>query len=198
MFRLLVTALSLSACLLAQSAANRLEGCPDPAKLALALKTLQTRKWANLSFDSVEDVWPTSLRGGGACDPHCILLVSEGRIIRNEIECGESLHFDTGQDAGGLATTSLESIVLRYVTRTRADRDAVEKTLIRSLKMGDDVKDGFGVATGYGRFRDITWTDHEPERRSCDLGLRYARVNRKWLLIFDLSCDPDKGSASSK
>jgi hypothetical protein len=192
MFRLLATALSLSACLPAQSAANRLEGCSDPAKLALALKTLRAREWANLAPDRIVDFWPASLREGGPCDPHCILLISEERIIRNEVECGASLHFETGQDAGGLATTRLKSVVLRYVTRTRADRDAVEKTLIGSLKVGDDVKDGFGVATGYGRFRDIAWTDHEPERRSCDLGLRYARVNAKWLLIFDLSCDPGK------
>jgi len=198
MFRLLATALSLSACLFAQGAANRLEGCSDPVKLALALKTLRAHTWANLALDRVEDVWPTSLIGGGPCDPHCILLISEGRIIRNEIECGESLHFETGQDVGGLATMRLESVVLRYVTRTRADRDAVEKTLIRSLNIGEDVKDGFGVATGYGRFRDITWTDREPEHRSCDLGLRYARVNAKWLLIFDLSCDADNGSVSAK
>jgi len=197
MFRLLVTALSLSACLLAQSSANRLEGCPDPAKLAMALKTLQAQKWANLAPDRIADLWP-GLRGGGPCDPHCILLVSEERIISNEIECGESLHFDTSPDAKGSAQTRLKSVVIRYVTRNRIDLGAVEKILAGGLKVGDDVKETYAVATGYGRFRDLTWTDHDPEHRSCDLVLRYARVNAKWLLIFVLSCDLDKGSGSSK
>jgi hypothetical protein len=96
MLRLLGTCFSVSASLLAQSATNRLEGCPDPAKLALALTALQNRKWVNLSVEGVNEIWPSSLRGE-TCEPHCIRIFSEGRTIRGAYECGESFHFDTGQ-----------------------------------------------------------------------------------------------------
>jgi hypothetical protein len=57
--------------------------------------------------------------------------------------------------------------------------------------MGGDAEEGYGVATGLGYFRSIAWTDHEPERRVCTLDLQHARFKAKWLLIFDLSCDPN-------
>jgi hypothetical protein len=188
--RLLGTCFSVSACLLAQSAPNRLEGCPDPAKLALGLKALQNRKWVNLSVESVNEIWP-SLRGGGSCEPHCILIINDGRVISNEIECGELFHFETSQSTDGSLKTRLESVNIRYSTRTRRGRDAVEWTLIRGLHIGGDAEESYGVATGLGRFRSIAWTDHEPERRSCSLDLQHARFKTKWLLIFGLSCDPD-------
>jgi hypothetical protein len=198
MFRLLGTCFSVSACSLAQSASNQLEGCPDPAKVALALKVLQNRMWANLSFDSVEKVWPTSLRGGGSCEPHCSLLVNDGRVIRDEIECGVSFHFETSPTTDGSLKTRLNSLTIKYSTRTREDRDAVERTLIGALHMGDDVKEDSGVETGTGRFRDITWTDYEPEHRSCDLALPHGRVNKRWELIFILSCGPEARPLSVK
>jgi hypothetical protein len=52
--------------------------------------------------------------------------------------------------------------------------------------MGSDAKED-----DIGNVRDFTWTDYEPERRLCGLQIRYGRVNNKWMLIFDLSCDPD-------
>jgi hypothetical protein len=184
-FRLLATSLSLSAHLLAQSAPSRLEGCPDPARLALALKALQNQKWVNHSIESIEKIWPTSLRGGGSCEPHCLFLVDDGRVISNEIECGESIHFETSQSTGGSLHTRLESVVIKYSTRTRKDREAAERILIRGLYMGGDAKED-----NFDRVRDFTWTDYEPERRLCGLHLQYARVNNKWLLIFHLSCGP--------
>jgi len=190
MLRLIGTCFGVSACLLAQTAPNRLEGCPDPAKLALGLNALQNRKWVNLSVESVLEIWPSSLRGE-TCEPHCIRLFSEGRIIRGAYECAESLHFDTSKADGGTLQTRLESVTIDYSTRTRKDRDAVERTLISGLHMGDDAEEGYGVTTGLGRFRSIAWTDHEPERRSCSLDLQHTRVNTRWLLIFGLSCDPD-------
>lgn len=191
--RLLATSFGLAAYLLAQNAPSRLEGCPDPAKLGIALKALQNRKWADLSVDSVEEIWPLTLRGGGSCEPHCLFLVDDGRVISSEIECGESIHFDTSQRTDGSLQTRLESVVIKYSTRTRKDREAAERILISGLHMGGDAKED-----NFGRVRDFTWTDSEPERRLCGLHLQYAQVNNKWLLIFHLSCGPGWAPPTAK
>jgi len=185
-FTVIATSLSLSAYLLAQSGPSRLEGCSDPATLVPALKALRSRKWANLSVEKVEGLWPLSLRGGGSCEPHCVFIVNDGRVISDAIECGESFHFHTSQSIDGSLQTQLESFVIKYSTRTRKDRDAVERTLIRALHIGGDAKED-----NFDHTRDFTWTEDEPERHVCGLHLQYERVNNRWLLIFDLACGPD-------
>ena len=120
------------------------------------------------------------------------------RVIRDEIECGDAFHFDTSQGSHGLLKTRLQSVVIKYSTLGRQARDVAEEILLTSLRMGSDVKKDLGVATGSGRFRDITWTDSEPELRSCGLRLDHGRVNDHWLLIFDLSCNPNGDRPSVK
>jgi hypothetical protein len=85
----------------------------------------------------------------------------------------------------------LESVVVKYSTLNRQDRHIAEKILLGGLRMGPDVKEELGAVMGSGYFPEIAWTDFEPEPRSCGLRLDHARVNNHWLLIFDLSCNPD-------
>ena len=63
--RLVVTLFSLSPYLLAQGHPSRLEGCPDPAKVARGLKALQQQKWVNLSPKDLDEIWPKRYVGEG-------------------------------------------------------------------------------------------------------------------------------------
>jgi hypothetical protein len=183
----------------AQAGTARLAGCADPAKLADGLKALQELPWAGISPEHVAQIWPTETKGE-TCD-HCIRLVSDGRVIENELFCGESLHFDTGQEPESDAwqKARLESIAIKYTTRTAKERDLVEKLLTDSVIRGRKVEEGRGVMTGLGWTRDLRWTDQQPEVRTCDLSIarqhleaKWRRSGMEWLVIFGLSCEPVK------
>ena len=185
----LVGCIAFSGRALCQSAPTPLEGCPDPAKAARAMRELQKQPWTKLSFSKVEELWPASLRGE-RCEPQCARLFSEDRIIRGEMECGASFHFDLAH-SGDESTGRLESALIRYSTATFDQREVVEKIVAANIRVGEDAKKGTGVATGEGIFPVITWTDDSPEHRVCQLSRRHFRVNRRWTVVIELLCDPD-------
>lgn len=185
--------------LFAQAGTARLAGCADPAKLADGLKALQDLPWAGISPEHVSQIWPTETKGE-TCD-HCIRLVSDGRVIANELFCGESLHFDTshGSESEAWQKARLESVAIKYTTRTAKQLDLVEKLLTESVIRDRKVEEGRGVLTGLGRTRELSWTDQQPEVRTCvlsttrqHLDAKWRRFGMDWLAIFDLSCEPVK------
>lgn len=191
---MLLVCLPISLC--AQNGSARLEGCPDPSKLAGGLRALQALPWREISLERVQQVWPTYLHGE-TCDPHCTRLASDGRVIKNELECGESLHFDTNQEPEGSLKATLESIAIKYTTQTTKERDTVEAILANGLIRGRKVEEGSGVLTGVGWTRDLSWTDQQPEVRSCELSIAHTHLEAKgerfgmrWLVIFSLECRP--------
>lgn len=185
--------------LFAQVETARLAGCPDPAKLADGLKALQDLPWAGITPEHVSQIWPTKTEGE-TCD-HCIILVSNGLIIENDLFCGESLHFDRsqGSELDASQKVRLQSISIKYATRTAKKRNLVEKLLTDSVIRDRKVEEGRGVMTGLGWTRDLSWTDQQPEVRTCDLSIarqhletKWRRFGMEWLLIFGFSCEPVK------
>ena len=185
--------------LFAQAGTARLAGCAEPAELADGLKVLQDLPWAGISPEHVSQIWPTETKGE-TCD-HCIRLVSDGRVIANELFCGESLRFDTSQgpESEAWQKARLESIAIKYTTRTTKQRDLVEKLLTDSVILGRKVEESRGVLTGVGWTRDLIWTDQQPEVRTCGLSIAHQHLEAKWrrfgmdwLVIFNLSCEPVK------
>ena len=200
---IVLKALAILVCLpvqlFAQSGNTRLAGCADPTKLADGLKALQDLPWAGISPEHVSQIWPTKTRAE-VCD-HCLRILSDGRVIENELYCGESLHFDTGQmsELEAWQKGRLESVIIKYTTRTAKQLDAVEKLLIDSVTRGRKVEEGRGVLTGVGWTRDLSWTDQQPEARTCDLSIarvhldtKWRRLGMDWIAIFNLSCEPVK------
>jgi hypothetical protein len=185
--------------LFAQAGTTRLPGCADPAKLADGLMALQDLPWTEISPEQVSQIWPAETKGE-TCD-HCIRLVSDGRVIENELFCGESFRFDTSEvpESDTWQRARLESIAIKYTTRTAKQRDVVEKFLTDSVVRGRNVGEDRGVLTGLGWTRDLSWTDQQPEVRSCDLSiahqhleLKWRRLGMQWLIIFSLECKREK------
>ena len=183
-------AIALSVYAHGESVGVGLEGCPDPAKLAAALRELQTQKWTDMSIHSVARLWPADL-SGGKCGPDCARLYSEDRIIRGLLECGASLRFDTSGHAEEEWKGRLESIIIKHATYTREARDAAEKVLAQAIRIKPPVAEETGFVTHDGQFRVKSWTEHEPEHRICSLDFRgHARINDRWQFIFEFSCRP--------
>lgn len=183
----------------AQTGTPRVAGCADPVRLADGLKALQDLPWAGISPEHVSQIWPTETKGE-TCD-HCIRLVSDGRVIANELFCGESLRFDTSDasESDAWQKARLESVAIKYTTRTTKQLDLVEKVLTESVIRGRKVEEGRGVLTGHGWTRDLSWADKQPEVRTCVLSIarthleaKWRRFGMEWLAIFDLSCEPIK------
>jgi hypothetical protein len=63
-----------------------------------------------------------------------------------------------------------------------------------SVVRGRDVKASRGVTTHLGEFRNLSWTDQQPEVRSCDRRIQQQHFDMKWLIIFDLECKPGNTS----
>ena len=190
--RLMTIFICLPFHLFAQNGAARLAGCPDAAKLADGLKAIQDLPWTGISTDRVTQIWPTGL-GGDWCQHqvNCILLHDNGRVIENEIECGESFRFDTSQvpESEAWQKANLESIAIKYMTRTTRERDSVERILVNSVIHGRNVEERRGVRTGVvGWLRILSWTDQRPEVRSCDLDVQHQHVRTKWLVMFSVEC----------
>ena len=182
--------------LFAQSRAARLAGCADPARLADGLKAVLDLPWTGISIERVSQIWPAALPGDWCQQQaNCILLHNDGRVIENEIECGESFRFDTSQTPQSEAwqKANLESIAMKYTTRTTRERDSVEGILVNSVVRGRKVEEGRGVRTGAaGWVRVLSWTDEQPEVRSCDLDVQHQRVGMMWLVMFGVQCKPGK------
>jgi hypothetical protein len=167
MCRVFCAVLSTFTCLPAQGTSRRLEGCPDPAKLAPVLTTLQRHKWVGMSAEDLANIWPIGLDDTNSCEPHCQVILSEDRIIRGRIECGTSFRFETSTNPDGSETTQLKSIVINYLALAAADHENVKKTLLGAFHIGRDIKKSKGYASSDpDLFPILSWTDQEPERRS--------------------------------
>jgi hypothetical protein len=182
--------------LFAQNGAAKLAGCAEPAKLADGLKAVLELPWTGISVERVIQIWPTGLPGDWCQhQANCILLHNDGRVIENETECGESFRFDTSQlpESEAWQKANLESVAMKYMTRTALERDSVERILVNSVVRGRKVEEGRGVRTGVtGWVRVLSWTDQQPEVRSCDLDVQHQHVRTKWLVMFSVECKPGK------
>jgi hypothetical protein len=188
--RLCLISIVLVAHAYGESVGVGLEGCPDSAKLARALRELQKQQWTDISIDTVTKFWPSDLRGV-KCGPDCFRLYSEDRIIRGQLECGASLRFDTTGHTEEEWKGRLESITIKHATYTREARDAAERILAGAIRMETPVTDGTGFATHEGEFQVKSWTEPEPERRVCSRDVRgHARIHSRWQFIFEFSCWP--------
>ena len=137
--RVVAVVLSTSICLLAQDGSRRLEGCPDPAKLAPVLTALQQRKWVGMSAEDLANIWPIRLDDTNSCEPNCQFIQSEDRIIRGRVECGAGFRFETRTNPDGSKTSTLKSITIDYLALTRAERENAKKALVGGFHIGKDV-----------------------------------------------------------
>ncbi len=152
---MLAVLLSLTGQLSAQRAAERLEGCSDPAVLATGLKTLREKGWANVSIDYLLNTWPTMLRALDRGPNGWDSVVSEDRIIKGEMECGELFYFDLTLTPDGTVNERLDYITVRYTGRTREQTEQAAKLLSRAIgltegqtaSLGRDADQSFGWGT---------------------------------------------------
>jgi hypothetical protein len=190
--RLLAVYLGLSAGIFAQGAGTYLEGCLDPTKIANGLRTFQEVGWPNLTVERVRDIWPTGLRRI-SCEPNCVSLASYGRVIKGEVQCSESFGFEAIQGADRSLNTQLSSLGIKYTAFRHRDLASVVKTLMRGLRMGDDVE-----ALTFGSTQHLTWKIGAAEPSSCGIRIQYWRRKGLWHLLFDLSCGPDRRAPAAK
>jgi len=179
----LTVASVLASCVVAQDLTQRLEGCPDPTQIVAALKTLRNSDWKNVSVEDLQKVWPTHLKGLECNEKVCSSVISEGRVINGEFECGEVFDFKVSRSKDGAPRERLQSVTIHYTAQTREETVIIAKSFANAIGLSD----ADAVSVGRENWQQFHWQSDAFGKEAHVLGLQWNRLGSKWNLY--LSAD---------
>ena len=162
----------------AAGASQQLEGCSDPEAAAAALKALRDSDWKEISVAQLQTVWPTNLKPMDCDGRVCSSVVSEGRIINGEFECGEVFDFKILRQENGTLREQLQSIIIHYTARTREETVSAAKTLSAALGLRDVDR----AKVGRDRWQQFQWETSVFGQEASVLGLQWNQLGSNWNL----------------
>jgi hypothetical protein len=161
----------------AEPQGDALAGCAPAAALAKDLEQLVRSDWRYVSSLDVQKKWPMPIEPMKCeSDKSCSLMVHNGRIIHNRLECVEVFNFEPGN---ARTSDKLSSIAIHYTVRTRAA--AIYAAQAFAEAVGLDTKD---IAELEKRKSALfQWETNKFGKEGCSLEIDLTHMQGRWNLF---------------
>jgi hypothetical protein len=181
----LVAVLAFALPLSSQTNIDRLEGCPDPMKVAEGLAKVRQSDWDEIDAARIKGIWPVPL-GGADCDSTaCSSIESRSRIISDHYECSDMFFFDVERNADSTPREILKNFIIHYSTSRKRSTITAAKMMVRALGLPEREL----ATVGNDSSHLFDWQDKSKTELS-GLGLEFSHRGIVWTVTLRFSRFP--------